>query len=90
MGLIVSAVTMSFGSRKVLNEISAEVDIDKLHSAADPKNRFSGQEKCMKERELRPVQFPVNVFGPLIDLAKPGWMEVAAAGKQQSVIGRQV
>lgn len=66
--------------RKVLDQITVEIDIDKLHPPADAKDWFSGQEKGMQKSKLSPVQRFVHRNRSLVFLAEPGRMKITAAG----------
>lgn len=90
MDLVFLKKSVPVGRRKVLDQIAAEIDIDKLHSPADAKDWFPGQEKGMQESKLDPVQRLVRRNRSLVFLAEPGRMKITAAGQQKFVIGRQL
>ncbi len=90
MDLILAVKAVLICSLQVLDQSSAKIDIDDLHSSADAKNRFPGEDKGMEKRKLDTVQFPVRGIGALVFLSEPDRMDVTTAGKQQFIKGSSV
>lgn len=90
MNLILSIVMVSVGSGKVLNQISAEIDINDLHTSADAQNWLAGSYESVKKCELGLIQFPVYGERTLVFFTKPRGMNVTSSGEKKTVEGRQV
>lgn len=61
--LILFQAAVGFGGGQILDQIPAEVDIQKLQASADPKNGLSGFYESVKEGELREIQSAVKRAG---------------------------
>lgn len=81
MDLVRPLITVPVCSGKILDQGSPEVDVDHLHASADTENRFPMEDKAVEKGKLYTVQFTVRSAGTLICPAKPGRMDIAAAGK---------
>lgn len=85
MKLIFFEIPVGAAGGKILYNISAEIDIDDLQTAADAENGFPGLNKGIQNGELRPVK--LWVYGertPVFLTEEPG-MDISSAGKQQPV-----
>ncbi len=70
----------------MLDDIASEIDVDKLEPPADAKYRSFGLRKGIQQGKLRFVQSDIDILGTMIGLVEPGWMDISAAGKQETVI----
>lgn len=70
----------------MLDDIASEIDVDKLEAPADAKYRLFGLYKGIQQGKLRFVQLDIDIPGTLIGLVESGWMDISAAGKQETVI----
>jgi len=61
MRLILSIILMEKAGGKILDDISAEIDIYNLDSSADAENRFPGPDKVIQQRKLRVIQSRVHI-----------------------------
>jgi len=61
MRLILPVILMEKTGGKILNDVSAEIDIYNLNSSADAQNRFPGPDKVIQQRKLCVIQRRVHV-----------------------------
>lgn len=61
MRLILFIILVEKAGGKILDDISAEIDIYNLDSSADAENRFSGPDKVIQQRKLYVIQGRVHI-----------------------------
>ena len=89
MDLIMTDVFMAEAGGKLLDDRSAEVDVDDLQTSADAQHRLSGRDKGVQKRKLRFVQRRVHIFGAMVFLSEPFRADISAAGQQKPGIAMQ-
>lgn len=87
--LVPVLITVGVCGGQVLDQISAKVDVEKLHAPADTQDRSARQEKGVEKGELGVVKLPVCGVRTLVFLTKPEWVHIASAGHQKFIIGRE-
>lgn len=86
VNLVFSVIFVLSGSGKVLDNVSAEKNIDQLHALADAENGQSFLQKGSEEAKLNPVQHGLNGTGPLVFLMKKRGINIFSARKNQSAV----
>ena len=85
--LIFSDVFVLSGGWQILNDASSQADVDQLHAFTDAEyGQFFFQEGAQEEK-LKTVKSGINGAGALILLMKKKRINIAAAGKNESVVG---
>lgn len=87
--LIQVLITVCVRSGQILDQISAKVDVEKLHAPADTEDRPARQEKGVEKGKLGVVKLPVCGVRTLVFLTKPEWVHIASARQQKFIIGRE-
>ena len=79
-------VMLPFSVRKILDDISAEADIDDLCTLADAKNRLSFLCKSPAQRKLRHIKLMIDVPRSVHFLMKENRINVITARQNQCVV----
>lgn len=87
MVLISIRVLMAASGWQILMDITAKENVDELHSPADTKNRLFFRYKGFQDRKLQSVKNRIKKTGTAVKLTKQDGIDIAATGKEKSVIG---
>ena len=87
MVLISIRVLMAVSGWQILMDVTTEENIDELHSPADTKNRLFFRYKGFQDRKLQSVKNRIKKTGTAVKLTKQDGIDIAATGKEKSVIG---
>ena len=77
---------LSFAVRKILNDISAEADVDDLCTLADAENRLPFVRESSAQRKLRHVKLLIDVPRSVHFLMEENRINVIAARQNQCVV----
>ena len=87
--VVVPGVMAVLGLWKVLDQVSAEGNVDDLCAPADPEDRLFLLCIVLRQRDLCVIQCPVHVPGAVPRLSEQGGIDVIPAGKKEGVALRQ-
>ena len=89
MVLVTILIAVDRGIGHILQNRSAEGNINDLHAFADAKNREMKPQTDINGLELQDIQFRVNIAGTHVALSEKGGRDIASPGQYQPIAFRQ-
>lgn len=89
MVLVAVLIAVDRGIGHILQNRSAEGNINDLHAFADAENREMKPQADINGLKLQNIQFRVNIAGTHVVLSEKGGRDIASPGQYQSIAFRQ-
>ena len=81
---------MQMGGGHILQERTAEGDVEQLHAFTDTQNWFAGLDTEFQRLKLQDIQFDINVYGAFVAHAVEARRDVSTARQQETVAATDV